>query len=481
VDTVKIALHPERSVVRNDAISEVDLVVEVSCHPADNQVERSGPMNLCLVIDRSGSMAGGKLETAKKSCMDIFRRLGPGDLLTVVTFDENVDVIINPQTPRGQVEEKLGAVASGGMTNLSLGWYQGLLELQTHMDDSHYSRLFLLSDGQANRGETKRAVFSDTASRARDVGITASAIGIGDDFQEDLLEAIASSSGGRFWNISESDIEDIIEEEFEGALTVLLDRPRVAVGLPEGMRVSRELNNLRKVSNRYRLRPLQGEDVFNFAVRLEVDPDRVAGDRLTVDAALLDGERPISSTRRELSLGTPQEVAASPSHPLVRSTVQQFETTATDEVMLASLEAESVTELRQMLTAEIAKLQTMESEWKSLDPPAWGMSNSRQDLEVVHLAHEVVSKSVARVFLDMVEPYTTEPQVRVFFRKSRKRLMQEGQRVQMRRIRTTPWDSAAPFILEALALADDLISRHPDDANRLEQCREKLREYLEHD
>ena len=315
MDAVKIALLPERPVVRNDAISEMDLVVEISSRLAEEQTQPQGPMNLCLVIDRSGSMAGPKLDTAKKSCTDIFRRLGPGDLLTVVTFDDDVAVIINPQTPKMDVEAKINAIRPGGTTNLSLGWYQGLLELQTHMSESHYNRLFLLSDGQANAGETKRSVFSDTATRARDVGITASTIGIGDDFQEDLLEAVASSSGGRFWNISESDIEDIIEEEFEGARTVILDRPRVSLSLPPGVRVSKELNRLRKVSQRYRIRPLQGEDIFNFAIRLEIDPDQSVGDQLTISGTLFDGERDIAAAELTLALGARQQVAASPCSP----------------------------------------------------------------------------------------------------------------------------------------------------------------------
>ncbi|WP_305039530.1 VWA domain-containing protein, partial [Frankia sp. Cj3] len=86
---------------------------------------------------------------------------------------------------------------AGGMTDLSLGWYQGLLELQTHMAPEHRNRIFLLSDGAANRGETKKSSLAATAIRARDVGITTSTIGIGDDFQEDLLEAIASASGAK--------------------------------------------------------------------------------------------------------------------------------------------------------------------------------------------------------------------------------------------------------------------------------------------
>jgi uncharacterized protein YegL len=483
VDSVTIVLHPERPVVRKDAVNELDIVVEVSSRPGDSQIRPSGPMNLCLVIDRSGSMQGTKLSTATKSCVDIFRRLGPTDLLTVVTFDEDAEVIINPQTPRDEVEQRLRNVAPGGMTNLSLGWYQGLLELQTQTTESYYNRLFLLSDGQANAGETKRAVFADTAARARDVGITASTIGIGRDFQEDLLETIASSSGGRFWNIGESDIEDIIEEEFEGALSVLFDRPRIALSLPPGTRISRELNQLRKISRGYRIRPLQREDTFNFAIRLEVDPEQVDGDRLAIGATLFDGDREITSGQLSLTLGTRQEVAASPAHPLVRSTVQQFERTVTDEVMLADIDAGRMTELREMLTGEIAKLQARKAELGRMNAGQLGDLNltvGRAAIEIEHLRHNAESMSALEVCLDMVTPYADEPPVASFLRFVRKNMKREGQRNMMRRLVSTPWDSDAPVILEALALADLLIDQHPENADRLNYYRETLRGFLDH-
>jgi hypothetical protein len=455
----------------------MDLVVEISSRPGEEQTRPQGPMNLCLVIDRSGSMGGAKLETAKKSCIDIFRRLGPGDLLTVVTFDDDVAVIVNPQTSKGDVEAKINAIRPGSMTNLSLGWYQGLLELQTHMNESTYNRLFLLSDGHANAGETKRSVFSDTATRARDVGITASTIGIGSDFQEDLLEAIASSSGGRFWNISESDIEDIIEEEFEGARTVILDRPRVGLSLPSGVRVSKELNRLRKVSQRYRIRPLQGEDIFNFAVRLEIDPDHSAGDQLTIGGTLFDGERTIAAAELSLALGTRQEVAASAVHPFVRSVVQQYETAESGETILEELDAGNIAQMREMLTAEIAKLRGVERELK----PGRGVGVSRVAGEVAHLAHNAQNKEITALIMELVQPHMGDNDVNVLLGRVRKGMRQEDARLDQKRLRVTPWDDDAPVVLEAIAVADSLIAQYPDDAARLHEIREQLREYLEHD
>jgi Ca-activated chloride channel homolog len=476
MDPVSITLMPERPVVRKDSTTEIDLVVEVSCHTEDAHSAPKGLMNLCLVIDRSGSMGGGKIEAAKKGSIDIFRRLDAGGLLTVVTFDADVSVIINPQTPRDEVEPKINAISLGGMTNLSLGWYQGLLELQTHMQDAHFNRLFLLSDGMANRGETKRAVFAETAARARDVGITASTIGIGDSYQEDILETIASSSGGRFWNINTSDIEDIIEEEFEGALTVILDRPRVSLSLPQGVRVSKELNTLRKVSQRYRLRPLQGDDVFNFAVRLEIDPKDAQADELTVAAALYDAERSVCSGDATISLGTAQQVAAATRNPLVQSVVQQFEMSQSGEAMLDDMDVTNAASMREMLTAEIARLREVEVAMEQVDI---GMINERRNLEMGHLGHNILSKQISALVAELIEPYSSDNDVRRFFTRFRKNLMREQQRVKMRRHIVEIWDDEVPIALEAIALIDRLIEKFPTDADQLNRMRERFREYLE--
>ncbi|HET7504549.1 MAG TPA: VWA domain-containing protein, partial [Kofleriaceae bacterium] len=131
----------ERPVVRNDRTSEIDVVFEVRSSAGAAAARSSKALNLCLVIDRSASMNGDKLEIAKRSCADIHARLKPDDQLTVVVFDHEAQVVINPQTPKDEVAGKLAAISSGGNTNLSLGWYLGLLELQTHMTPQHHNRL----------------------------------------------------------------------------------------------------------------------------------------------------------------------------------------------------------------------------------------------------------------------------------------------------------------------------------------------------
>jgi len=276
--------------VRNDQTSDVDVAIDLTTSKAIGTQSASYALNLCIVIDRSGSMAGEKLEQAKTSCVDIYESLNPDDKLTVLAFDSDVISVVNPQTPRSSIRERILALRSGGQTDLSKGWYLGLLELQSYGSERHINRLVLLSDGQANEGEQKASVLGAESGRARDaLGITTSTIGIGKDFQEDILAAIAQASGGRFWFIGEARIEDIIKEEFSGALSVFLERPKIEFTVPSGVTIERELNDLPKIAGCYRIRPIKANDQFCFAIRLRIDPMKVDGKNLSIRASLLDG------------------------------------------------------------------------------------------------------------------------------------------------------------------------------------------------
>lgn len=474
---VKLDIFTERSIVRNDAISELDVAIEVNSEQATDELDRKKALNLCLVIDRSGSMSGEKIEAAKKSCIDIFKQLDDKDLFTVVVFDGEAEVVVNPQVPKSQVIEKINKIKTGGFTNLSLGWYLGLLELQTYMTEYHNNRLFLLSDGQANQGETKVTTLAQEASKSRELGITTSTIGIGEDFQEDILAAIATESGGRFWYIQESRIEDIINEEFKGAMSVIIDRPRIELKLPDGVTVSKELNNLGKMANKYRTRPIKGEEQFNFALRIEIDPKEIETDNLNFEAILFDGEESIAETKIVVPLKSYQEYVYSKNNPLVQSIVQQFQSTVTDERVMEQIFERNLDLMQKMLMEDVGGMRRVRDALKEQKREA---EDPRLIREIQDIEQIFFEKESSVLIAEMLDNFQATSEVSNFLIRWRKLLKSRMHRDYMAHSLEiyAEEDLQVSFLEEASELADTLMQRFPDKTHELLNCQRRISEIL---
>jgi len=378
-DQLDFSLLADRRIVREDAITDVDLVVDlVTRRPLDGQTTNQA-INLCVLIDRSGSMAGEKLEQAKRSCLEIWESLTPEDNLIVLAFDTEVISVVNPQTPRADVVNRIQALGSGGLTNLSKGWYLGLLELQSYGNERQINRIIMLSDGQANEGEQKAAVLAAESARARDeLGITTSTIGVGDDFQEDILSALARESGGRFWYIGNARIQEIIREEFSGALSIALERPGVELRLPAGVQIVKELNNLGKTMGRYRIRPIKANDRFCFAVRLRTDPQQLESRALSIGATLFDASETIADDEIELQAGTLQQYAEAAEDPSVAAVVSKFLAAAADEEIIEKLDAGDVSTVIDMLQSQSGMIKDLEEKLSGQSAISWETMTERQ-------------------------------------------------------------------------------------------------------
>ncbi|MBW4504476.1 MAG: VWA domain-containing protein [Scytonema hyalinum WJT4-NPBG1] len=486
-DQLSLEVIAERPVVRNDQISDIDIAIDLLTTKTIGTQSTNYAINLCIVIDRSGSMAGEKLEQAKKSCVDIYESLNLSDRLTVLAFDDEVISVVNPQTPSNLVKERIMALEPGGQTNLSKGWYLGLLELQTYTTDKHINRLILLSDGQANQGEQKPSTLGAESSRARnEMGITTSTIGIGTDFQEDILATLANESGGRFWFIVEVGIEDIIKEEFSGALSVFLERPRIEVNLPPGVTIIRELNNLQKTSDRYRIRPIKANDQFCFALRLRIDPSKVDGSELTISATLLDGTDVVQKTKTNLSLGSMQEYVQSPEDPRVAMVVTKYLAATSDEEMAKEMDTRNVTTTLQMLQSQSNLMKELESKLAGATAMSWGseaeIQPQRRERELAQLRKEIEENEALATVVQLIQLSQGLGQSD----QAERLIMVYRKLFKGREMRKKGWDArgdmddwaARRMLEEALSLADSLINSFPDMQEEFLDIRERINEQL---
>src|SRR4051794_35861332 len=165
--------------------------------PTPDNAEARPPATLQVVIDRSGSMADGRLYAALQALNALIGRLRPEDRLGLVTFDDEVTVPIAAGAvgDGARAREALAAVYPGGMTNLSGGLLRGIQEAQ-RAANGNGATLVLLSDGHANQGVMYHVQLERFAAGAQHRRITTSTIGIGLGYDEDLLASIAHGGGG---------------------------------------------------------------------------------------------------------------------------------------------------------------------------------------------------------------------------------------------------------------------------------------------
>lgn len=196
---------------------------------------RRAPINVALVLDRSGSMQGGPLAAAKEAARRFAGFLASEDRLSVVAFDDEVRTVFGP-APAGDANataalEAIGRLEAGGSTNLSGGWLKGLQYVQAGLVDG-VNRVVLLTDGQANAGVTDVAQLVAMAGAGNGKRVSTTCIGFGEHFNELLLEPMARQGGGNYWYVERDDqMAGIFEEEIEGLVALAAQNVELEVRL----------------------------------------------------------------------------------------------------------------------------------------------------------------------------------------------------------------------------------------------------------
>ncbi|MCC7178208.1 MAG: VWA domain-containing protein [Acidobacteria bacterium] len=201
--------------------------------PGTARAARPG-VNVSLVLDRSGSMGGRKIELAREAVGYAIRLLKEDDRLGLVVYDHVVDTLLEcvPATKaaKAQALGALAAIDARGQTNLAEGWLTGARSLggppatiagTGPAAGDRLSRVLLLTDGLANQGMTDHDELRQAAARLRAEGVQTSTFGLGADFDEELLSSIASEGGGHFYFIEQpQQIPDLLASELGEVLEV---------------------------------------------------------------------------------------------------------------------------------------------------------------------------------------------------------------------------------------------------------------------
>ena len=190
------------------------------------------PLNLALVLDRSGSMAGAKLEAAREAAALLARRLRPADVVSVVAYDHQALPVARPARRADQPHllDQIRGIDSGGNTNLSGGWLMGREFVAGNRSENGVNRVLLLTDGLANEGITDPDSLVGLCAHAKRDGITTTPIGFGADYDERLLRAMADAGGGNLHYIEKTDqAAGVFADELKDLLNVAAQNVSVTV------------------------------------------------------------------------------------------------------------------------------------------------------------------------------------------------------------------------------------------------------------
>jgi Ca-activated chloride channel family protein len=232
------SVRADRRLIRAAARSRRFLRVEIEAPaaPARPPGERL-PVNLAFVIDRSGSMEGGKIERAREAAIQGIRALCPEDRFAVVSYDHEVEVVAlsSPATAEAEAERRLRLVAARGATDLHGGWARGCREITADLASNAVARCLLLTDGLANAGLKDHGAILDHVTQMRQRRVATSAFGVGADFDEALLAGMAEAGGGRFHFVERAEqIPAFIGAEVGEALAVTARDAVLVIDAGEG-------------------------------------------------------------------------------------------------------------------------------------------------------------------------------------------------------------------------------------------------------
>jgi len=257
-----ITARADRRYIRSTHRSERFVLVELEA-PRAPQKSMRDPVNLAFVLDRSGSMSGQKIELAKRAIETAVDRLLPTDRFAIVCYDDRIDVVVEGTTASREAKtnaiDRLRSIDARGSTDLAGGWLRGAEQVALAIaggadtaksggdlvgaaeSDANrcINRVLLLTDGLANVGIVDPSELARHARELRARGVTTTTFGVGEDFDEGLLQSMADAGGGHFYFIQNAaQIQDHIATEVGELLQVVVRETVLEITAPESLEVS---------------------------------------------------------------------------------------------------------------------------------------------------------------------------------------------------------------------------------------------------
>lgn len=279
VGPVRLEVLPQYDPVPASGSSTLNVLVRLS---AGGEVKTDRPsLDLAIVLDRSGSMAGAKLQDAKQAGLELLKKLEPRDRVTLVTYDDTVVVhrsrLVADAAGQDTLRGDLLAVREGGSTALGPALYKALEVLEpAERGEKDIAHIMLLSDGLANVGEQRPDVLGARASMGFSRGVSVTTLGVGLDYNEDLMTRLADQGGGRYHFIKDSGaINAVLNDELAGLAATVAREVWLTVSPAPGAKEVKIFGysvETTDAGTRARIGALRAGQVAEVMVRLSVEP-----------------------------------------------------------------------------------------------------------------------------------------------------------------------------------------------------------------
>ncbi len=314
------------------------------------------PLNICLVLDRSTSMQGEKLDMVKAAAIQFIRSLRPQDIFSVVAFSDRPEVIVpaSLQMDRAKQESRIQMMKPFGATEIFQGLEAGVKEVRHGLDPSRVNHIILLTDGHTYGDEQASLELAEQVAR-QNIGITG--MGIGNEWNDIFLDAIASRTGSSSSYISSpKDIQNLLVKKFKALANTFADEVVLEFKQQDGVQMSYAFRLQPEggpltVEPQMRLGPILQDAPLHFLIEFVVQPSALKNETIT----LLDGSLKISIAARptpvppiRLRLTRDVKTDAAPSPPptkvlraLSRLTLYRMQERAHTEVEVGNYESAS--------------------------------------------------------------------------------------------------------------------------------------------
>jgi len=353
--------------------SKLDLLIRLRGEEA-GQAKRP-PLDVAVILDRSGSMSGDKLLAVKQAALDLLKEIQPEDRISLVSYSDEVTVhterLLADAAGVTTIRQQLLPIEATGGTALGPAMLHSLEILENaKRPEEVLAHVLLLSDGQANVGESDPKVLGLRASDGFGKGVSISTLGVGLDYNEDLMTKLADQGGGRYHFIEDSKaIPQVLADEMTGLVATIATGMTLEMRPSEGVKVDTIFGyptTSEGSLSRARIGSLgagQSRDII-----LRVDLPKASGDSISLGVLALDfadltskGERSHAELALTVKLSPDESAVLAAENTEVTVRVAEVESAAQLEAATRAVATGKYDDARLLLEKDIARLQMLKS------------------------------------------------------------------------------------------------------------------------